>query len=126
MKSQGEPCDRKGQARFEAEGSGVIQTFTLHSLKTDYIWVTDLETFEDARKLMEYAFTDYNGTRPHSSIDYLPPDEFERRWNESADFREKFMEERKKKGERILKNRIEKKRRLKENVSLEAEKSVQN
>ena len=76
--------------------------------------------------MMEYAFTDYNGTRPHSSIEYLPPDEFERRWNESADFREKFMEERKKKGERILKNRIEKKRRLKENVSLEAEKSVQN
>lgn len=75
---------------------------------------------------MEYAFTDYNGTRPHSSIDYLLPDEFERRWNESSDFREKFMEERKKKGERILKNRIEKKRRLKENVSLEAEKSVQN
>ena len=31
MKSQGEPCDRKGQARFNAEGSGVIQTFTLHS-----------------------------------------------------------------------------------------------
>ncbi|MHB8396884.1 MAG: hypothetical protein ACYDAZ_03770 [Thermoplasmataceae archaeon] len=29
MKPQGEPCDRKGQARFEAEGSGVIQTFTL-------------------------------------------------------------------------------------------------
>ena len=46
---------------------------------------------------MEYAYTDYNGTRPHSSIDYLPPDEFERRWNESADFRNKFLEERKKK-----------------------------
>ena len=97
-----------------------------NSLKTDYIWVTDLETFEDARKLMEYAFTDYNGTRPHSCIDYLPPDEFERRWNESTDFREKFLEEMKKKGEKILKNRIEKKRRLKENVSLEAEKNVQN
>ena len=51
---------------------------------------------------------------------------FERRWNESADFRNKFLEERKKKEEKILKNRIEKKRRLKENVSLEAEKSVQN
>ncbi|MHB8397225.1 MAG: GNAT family N-acetyltransferase [Thermoplasmataceae archaeon] len=32
MKPQGEPCDRKGQARFEAEGSGVIQTFTLHGV----------------------------------------------------------------------------------------------
>ena len=67
---------------------------------------TDLETFEDACKLMEYAFSDYNGTRPHSSIDYLPPDEFERRWNESADFRNIFPEEREKKEEKILKNRM--------------------
>ena len=40
--------------------------------------------------------------------------------------RNKFLEERKKKEEKILKNRMEKKRRLKENVSLEAQKSVQN
>jgi hypothetical protein len=33
-------------------------------------------------------------------IDYLPPDEFERRWNESTDFRKKFLEEMKKKGKR--------------------------
>ncbi|HIH59778.1 MAG TPA: IS3 family transposase, partial [Ferroplasma sp.] len=32
-------------------------------LKTDYIWVNDLETFEDAKKLMEYAFDDYNNMR---------------------------------------------------------------
>ena len=43
---------------------------------------------------------------------------FERRRNESEDFRNKFLEERNRKGERILKDRIEKKRRLKENVSL--------
>jgi transposase InsO family protein len=60
------------------DDNGDIESFH-NSLKTDYIWVTDLERFEDARKLMEYAFTDYKGTRPHSSIDYLPPDEFERR-----------------------------------------------
>ena len=50
-----------------------------NSLKTDYIWVNDIETFEDAKKLMEYAFNDYNIVRPHSSIEYLSPDEFERR-----------------------------------------------
>ncbi len=126
MKPQGEPCDRKGQARFEVEGSGEIQAFTLHSLKTDYIWISDLETFEDAKKLMEYAFTDYNTVRPHSSIDYLPPDEFEKRWSENEDFRTEFMEERKRKEERRLKNRIGKKRRLMENVSLEDGISVQN
>ena len=97
------------------EDNGDIESFH-NSLKTDYIWVTDLETFEDARKLMQYAFTDYSTVRPHSSISFLPPDEFERRWNESEDFRNKFLEERNRKEERILKNRIEKKRRLKENV----------
>ena len=107
------------------EDNGDIESFH-NSLKTDYIWVTDLETFEDARKLMQYAFTDYNTVRPHSSISFLPPDEFERRWNESEDFRSKFLEERNRKEERILKNRIEKKRRLKENVSLEDRISVQN
>ncbi len=67
-------------------------------------------------KLIEYAFNDYNTIRPHSSIDYLAPDEFEKRCMESDNFKEKFMERRE---ERILKNRMEKKRRLKENVSFE-------
>ncbi len=53
-------------------------------------------------------------------------DEIQMRWNESEDFRNKFLEERNRKEERILKNRIEKKRRLKENVSLEYGISVQN
>ena len=40
------------------EDNGGIESFH-NSLKTDYIWVSDIETFEDAKKLMEYAFTDY-------------------------------------------------------------------
>ncbi len=107
------------------EDNGDIESFH-SSLKMDYIWVTDLETFEDARNLIEYAFTDYNTIRPHSSISFLPPDEFEKRWNESEEFRNQFLENKKRKEERILKNRNEKKRRLKESVSFEAEKSVQN
>ena len=107
------------------EDNGDIESFH-NSLKTDYIWVTDLDTFEDAKNLIEYAFTDYNTIRPHSSISFLPPDEFERRWNESEDFRNQFLESKKRKEERILKNRNEKKRRLKENVSFEGKISVQN
>ena len=107
------------------EDNSDIESFH-NSLKTDYIWVSDLETFQDARKLMKSAFTDYNTVRPHSSIDYLPPDEFERRLREEDGFRDRFLEDRKRKEERILKNRIEKKRRLKENVSLEDGISVQN
>ena len=75
---------------------------------------------------MEQAFTDHNTVRPHSSVDYLPPDEFERRLREEEGFRDKFLEGRNRREERILKNRIERKRRLKENVSLEDGISVQN
>ena len=107
------------------EDNGDIESFH-NSLKTDYIWVNDLETFQDAEKLMEYAFTDYNTVRPHSSIDYLAPDVFERKLCEEEGFRDKFLEDRKRRGERMLKNRIERKRRLKENVSLEDGISVQN
>ena len=81
-----------------------------YSLKIDYIWVNDSETFQNIKKLIESAFNDYNIVKPNLSIDYLPPDEFEGKWNESADFRNKFLEERKKEEEKILKNRIEKKR----------------
>ncbi len=75
---------------------------------------------------MGHAFTDYNTVGPHSSIDYLAPDEFERRLREEDGFRDKFLEDRKRREEKVLKNRIEKKRRLKENVSLEDGISVQN
>ena len=107
------------------EDNGDIESFH-NSLKTDYIWPNDLETFEDAENLMEYAFNDYNSVRPHSSIDYLPPDEYERKLCEEEDFRDKFLEGRNRREERILKNRIERKRRLMENVSLEDGISVQN
>ena len=50
----------------------------------------------------------------------------ERRLREEDGFRDRFLEGRKRKEEKRLKNKIEKKRRLKENVSLEEEISVQN
>ena len=36
------------------------------------------------------AFTDYNECRPHSSIDYLPPREFRRKFLDDPAFREGF------------------------------------
>ena len=107
------------------EDNGDIESFH-NSLKTDYIRVNNLETFQDADNLMKYAFNDYNKIRPHSSIDYLPPDESERRLSDEESFRDKFLEDRKRKEEKRMKNRIERKRRLKENVSLEDGISVQN
>ena len=75
------------------------------SLKTDCICVNDIESFEDGQKLMEYAFNDYNSIRPHSSSAYYAPDEFEKSWNEDKEFRNSFIEDKKKKEERIIKNR---------------------
>ena len=49
------------------------------------------------------------------SIEYLSPDEFERRWNGDENFRKEFVEERRRKEERRVKNRIEKRRR-KDNI----------
>ncbi|MEM0136471.1 MAG: integrase core domain-containing protein, partial [Thermoplasmatales archaeon] len=107
------------------EGNGNIESF-YSSLKTDCIWVNGIETYEDARTLMEYAFIDYNTVRPHSSIEYLLPEEFERMWNKSNRFREDFLEKRKMNHGRQIRRREERKRRLNENVSLEAQKTVQN
>ena len=99
------------------EDNGDIESFH-NSLKTDYIWVNDLNNFNDAKELMEYAYSDYNSFRPHSSIDYLTPDKFEEQWNNSEEFRNKFIENRRKKEERRLKNKENKRKRLNENVSI--------
>ena len=64
--------------------------------------------------------------RPHSSTSFLPPDEFEKRWHEDGSFRTEFMGMRSRMEERRMKSRIERKRRLMENVSLEDGISVQN
>ena len=73
------------------EDNGDIESFH-NSLDTDYIWPNDLETFEDAENLLECAFYDYNTVRPYSSIEFLPPDKFERRLTDKENFRDKFLE----------------------------------
>ena len=65
------------------EDNGDIESFH-NSLKTDYIWQNDLESYEDAKELMEYAFNDYNNNRSHFSINYLTPVKFEKQWNSMA------------------------------------------
>ena len=99
------------------EDNGDIESFH-NSLKTDYIWQNDLESYEDAKELMEYTFNDYNNNRPHSSIGYLTPVEFEKQWNSSEEFRNKFLEDRMKKEERRLKSRKINISRRNESVSI--------
>ena len=97
-----------------------------NSIKTDYIWTNEVSDFHDASIVTGGVFYDYSECRLHSYIDYLAPDVFKRKLCEDEIFKDKVLEDRKRMEERVLKNRIEKKRRLKENVSLEDGISVKN
>lgn len=78
-------CNQEYVQKHTPEDKGDIESFH-NSLKTDYIWVTDIETFQDAYDLMEYAFRDDKSIRPHSSIEYLSPDEFKSMLKEKKEF----------------------------------------
>ena len=69
--------------------NGNIESFH-NSIKTDYIWPNELRDFHGSAVAIEEAFTDYNECRPHSSIDYLPPREFRRKFLGDSSFRERF------------------------------------
>jgi transposase InsO family protein len=72
------------------EDNGDIESFH-NSIKTDYIWPFEFRNYSEASVAIEKAFKDYNEHRPHSSIDYLPPREFRRRFLEDQSFREKYV-----------------------------------
>ena len=54
------------------------------------IWPNGFRSFHDASIEIGNAFKDYNECRPHSSIDYLPPREFRRKFLDDPVFREIF------------------------------------
>ena len=71
------------------EDNGNIESFH-NSIKTDHIWPNEFADIYEARKMVEYAFNDYNQVRPHSSVMYLPPSEFRRRWESGEEFRVEY------------------------------------
>ena len=71
------------------EDNGDIESFH-NSIKTDYIWPNEFWDFHYASLEIGKAFIDYNERRPHSSIDYLPPREFRRKFLDDPAFRERF------------------------------------
>ena len=48
------------------------------TLKQDWIWLEEYETFDDALKLCQRAISEYNSDHPHSSLEMLSPNEFTR------------------------------------------------
>ena len=71
------------------EDNGNIESFH-NSIKTDYIWPNEFRDFHETSITIGVAFSDYNECRPHSSIDYLPPREFRRKFLDDPAFRERF------------------------------------
>ena len=61
-----------------------------NSIKTDYIWINEINNFSDGRIIIENAFYDYNNIRPHSTLDYYSPMQFLDKWNNESIFREKY------------------------------------
>jgi transposase InsO family protein len=71
------------------EDNGNIESFH-SSLKTDYVWPYEFSGYREASVAIENAFKDYNEKTPHSSIDYLPPREFRRKFLNDKSFREAY------------------------------------
>lgn len=48
------------------------------TLKQDWLWLEEYDTFEDALKLCQRAVAEYNSDHPHSNLEMLSPNEFTR------------------------------------------------
>lgn len=60
------------------EDNGMQESFNGH-FKADYMWVREPATFAETVRTVDEAVFDYNNRRPHSSLNYLTPVEYERR-----------------------------------------------
>ena len=69
-----------------------IESFHL-SLKMDYVWPYEFQDYGEVLVAIENAFTDYYEKRPHSSVYYLPPRVFRRKFQNDQSFREGYIRE---------------------------------
>ena len=58
------------------EKYGYIESY-FGRFKDDCIYTREFVSLEDFRKHIEWAVSDYNTKRPHSSLNYMTPEEFE-------------------------------------------------
>ena len=71
------------------EKNGDIESFH-DSIKIDYIWINEINNFNEGKEIIENAFNDYNNTRAHSTLDYYSPIQFLDKWNSDSSFREYY------------------------------------
>ena len=72
------------------EEDGHIESY-FGRFKDDCIYTREFASFEAFREYMEWAVSDYNTKRPHSSLNYMTPEEFESAIA-NKDFRKKWIE----------------------------------
>ena len=61
------------------EQNGHVESFH-KTLKKEYIWPREFESYQDAEAALAEAIEDYNNHRIHSSIKYKTPAEFAAQW----------------------------------------------
>ncbi len=59
--------------------NGHVESFH-KTLKKEYLWRHEFASFQQAEVIIADAFADYNHSRIHSSLGYLTPIEFEKKW----------------------------------------------
>jgi putative transposase len=64
--------------KHRPEDNGTMESFNGH-FKADYMWVREPVTFGETKRIVDEAVFDYNNRRPHSSLNYLTPVEYEKR-----------------------------------------------
>ncbi|MFC1565019.1 IS3 family transposase, partial [candidate division KSB1 bacterium] len=59
------------------EQNGHVESL-IGTLKQDFIWLEEYDTFEEALKMVQRAVAEYNSDHPHSSLLFMSPDECKR------------------------------------------------
>jgi len=57
------------------EQNGHMESFH-KTLKREYVWTRDFQTFQEAAETIQEAYIDYNQHRIHSALGYLTPYEY--------------------------------------------------
>ena len=70
------------------EQNGSIESFH-KTLKKEYVWPADFQSFQEAEQAIEKAYIDYNKYRIHSSLGYFTPYEFLELWFADDDHEKK-------------------------------------
>ncbi len=62
------------------EQNGHVESL-IGTLKQDFIWLDEYDSFDQALKMIKRAVNEYNSDHPHSSLLFLSPNECKRKWD---------------------------------------------